>query len=183
MKIRIFIAIKIEDLALEKLIKIKNELFQNRELNWEPKEKLHITLNFIGKVDEEVIPNLIARLKKITKNFSPFVLNFYKFGLFKRKGIPSILWAGIEENETLSNLHFEIDSILSNIGFVKDSRNYRPHLTLIRFKKNIQNYNFESKLEKNISDIKFKIDGFSLFKSELKNSGSVYTEIKNIKLK
>ncbi len=183
MKIRIFIAIKIEDLALEKLLEIKNELFKTRELKWEPKEKLHITLKFIGDVDEEVIPNLIARLKKVANNFSPFVLNFYKFGLFKRKGIPSILWAGIEENETLSNLHFEIESILSNIGFVKESRIYKPHLTLIRFGKKIQNDINESNLERNLSDIKFKINGFSLFKSELNNSGSVYNEIKYIKLK
>ena len=183
MKIRIFIAIKIEDLALKKIIEIKNELFRNRELKWEPREKLHITLKFIGNLDEEEIPNLIANLNNVANNFSPFVLSFSKFGLFKRKGIPSILWVGIKENETLSNLHFEIERILSNIGFVKESRKYKPHLTLIRFKKNIQKDVFENKLKKNISDIKFKVNGFSLFKSELKNSGSVYTEIKNIKLK
>ena len=183
MKIRIFIAIKIEELALEKIIEIKNKLFQNKDLKWEPKDKLHITLKFIGSVEEEEIPKLIAKLKIIAIKTAPFLLSFSKFGLFKRNGIPTILWAGITENEILSNLHFEIGSILSNIGSVKESRNYKPHLTLIRFRKNIQKDIFENILEKNISDIRFKVNELSLFKSELKSSGSVYTEIENIKLK
>jgi len=183
MKVRIFIAIKIEDHALQNLNKIKNKIFQNREVKWEPIEKLHITLKFIGDVEEEVIPNIIEDLKIVANKFSTFDLSFSNFGLFKRKGIPSTLWAGIEGNKTLSKLHFEIELILSNIGFEKGNRIYKPHLTLIRFKKNNQYDIFETKLEKDISDIKFRINGFSLFKSELKSSGSVYTEIKNFKLK
>lgn len=183
MKIRTFIAIEIDSIALNELLRIRDEIFSDLDIKFEPKEKIHITIKFIGDIDDAQIPELECELQKVAESISSFNLKFSKFGLFKKHGIPSILWAGINESNELCNLHFEVQKILTKLGFEIEKRKFKPHLTLLRFKKEKVISNINSILNKNISQIKFGVSVFTLFKSELKPSGSDYSVIKIFKLK
>ncbi|MBU0472619.1 MAG: RNA 2',3'-cyclic phosphodiesterase [Bacteroidetes bacterium] len=183
MRIRAFIAFEIESLALNELLNIRNDLFSVSDNKFEPNDKLHITLKFIGDIEEKDIPKLEVGLKNIANNNSSFNLSFSKFGIFKRQRIPVVLWAGINLNSELQKLYSEIENILIEFGFEKERKYYKPHLTLMRLKKNNIIQKFGPFLEKDLSNIKFNVNEFTLFKSELKKSGSVYSIIRKFNLK
>lgn len=183
MKIRTFIALEIEPSALDELINIRNNLFADSDHKFEPKEKLHITLKFIGDIEENNIHELEHELQTIANSNSSFTLSFSKFGVFKKHRIPVVFWAGIHINSELQKLYSDIENILIKYGFEKEKRFYKPHLTLIRFKGSNIIQNLDLFLDKDLSNIKFCVNVFSLFKSELKNSGSVYSIIKKYNLK
>ena len=179
---RLFIAVKIPPFALEKIINIRNEVFNKDKINWEKYEKLHLTLKFIGDFDKRNLDKLIAELKIISADVNRFKLNFKNFGVFKRNAVPFILYAGIEFNREFLRLHSLIDNSLVKFGVAKEKRKFKPHLTLLRIKNKRIN-KLEELLAKRISYIKFEVDKFYLIQSELKPTGSVYTEIESFKLK
>jgi len=183
MKIRTFIAFNIEPFELNNLIKIRDEVFQNSSIKFESNDKLHITIKFIGDIEEVKISELIIALQNIANSICSFELNFSKFGLFKKNGLPAVIWAGINESTELLTLHKIIENNSVKIGFEKEKKKYKPHLTLIRFKRNNNFSNYKLILDKEISNIRFRVTQFSLIKSELKITGSEYTIIKKFILK
>jgi len=183
MRIRTFIAFDIESFALNELIKIRNELFHNYDLYFENIGKLHITIKFIGDIEEKETPKLIGALQNIADSSYSFKLSFTKFGFFFKNDLSSIFWAGISESNELLELRDKIENKLFEIGVEKNDKKYKPHLTLLRLKKNDNIANIKLILNKEISNIKFRVSHFSLIKSELKMSGSEYKIIKKYNLK
>lgn len=181
--IRLFVALKIPDEALNRLLDIRNSR-ANEELNikWEPKEKLHLTLKFIGEVQEELIPQIKNELKFI-EDFSEIKCEINKFGLFYRFENPSILWAGLQCSKTLELISEELNNKLQSIGVEKENRKFKPHLTLLRVKKSVDEDLLNKFKNYNLNPILFKGKKISLIKSDLKKGGSVYTELENYKLK
>jgi len=183
MKIRTFIAFGVESFAINELIKIRNEVFPNSNLKFEKNNKLHITIKFIGDLEEKRIPKLISALQNIADSSYSFNLSFTKFGFFFKNDLPAILWVGVSETSELFVLRDIIENELFEIGFEKENKKYKPHLTLLRLNKNDDIANVKFILKKKISNIQFRVSHFSLFKSELKMSGSEYKIIKKYDLK
>ncbi len=181
--IRLFVALKFPDVIIDKIIEFKNEAageFQN--LKWEKKEKLHLTLKFIGDVKEDLVDK-IAESLSFVEDYNSFEFNFTKFGFFYRDNYPRILWLGLSNNDKLSILIDEIESKLETFEIQKEKRKFKPHLTLLRIKNKVDK-NFINSFENyNLPYLKFYSNEITLFKSELLPDTSRYTEIKNYKLK
>lgn len=183
MMIRLFVALKIPDEALNRLLGVCNSIApEELKFRWEPKEKLHLTLKFIGEVEENLIPEMKSELKLI-ENFSEINCEINKFGLFYRFGDPSILWAGLKCSENLELISEELNNKLQKIGVEKDNRKFKPHLTLLRVKRTVDEKLFNKFKNYKLDPIPFKGNKISLIKSDLKKGGSVYTELENFKLK
>jgi len=182
MKSRVFVAIKIDEDALNKIISVRKRFINNDLLNWESNDKLHITLKFIGEVENEDLKKIIKILESISRNHSPFDLWFSKFGIFKRSK-SSILWAGIRKVKSLVNLHSDVNQGLNIFSMNQNEKQFNPHVTLLRNRKNIRINNLNEFLLVNISDIKFRVNEYYLIKSELTPKGSIYTELEKFKLK
>jgi len=178
---RLFISLDIPDLVLDKLILLKDTIYTGpNNLRWEKKNKLHITLKFLGDVGENILELLIRRLEEI--EFDKISCKFGKFNFFKRDGILKILFASINENEQIDKIHKLIEDECTMVGFNRKNRNFKPHVTLLR----LRGYEELSKLSKfsnyKIDDIEFNINSFSIVKSELKTAGSQFTTIKSFNL-
>jgi RNA 2',3'-cyclic 3'-phosphodiesterase len=181
--IRMFVALEIPDKIIKKILELRDAAAGNEsKLNWEHKDKIHLTLKFIGEVPEEKV-DLIKESLNFIEDFSKINLELTKFGFFFRKKEPKILWMGLKADKNLNILFEEIENNMLSLGIPKEERKFKPHLTLLRIKKPVRKKfikNFEDYLFDRVS---FNADSVALIKSELSAEGSKYTEIKKYKLK
>lgn len=180
---RLFISANIPELTKQQIIEIRDEIYgYDKSIRWEAKDKLHFTLKFLGDVEQNKNYTIISELEKITNNFKSINCSFTEFGIFNKGNIPSILWLGINHNEELIKLAETIEHNFIKHGFPKETRNFKPHLTLLRLKGKEDINRINNFLKYKLTEINFNIYEISLMKSELLRSGSVYNQIKSFKL-
>ena len=137
MKIRLFVALIFKERLLNEIIDFRESIYPNdNKTKWEGKDKLHLTLKFLGNVSEEKIPEINQKLEDILKKHNRIEIKFSKFGIIKKYSTPKILWIGIQQTKYLINLFNDLNDGLSDIGFEKEERRFRPHITLVRLKGN-----------------------------------------------
>ncbi|WP_087972135.1 RNA 2',3'-cyclic phosphodiesterase [Oceanobacillus rekensis] len=98
---------------------------------WPHREDLHITLKFLGEVDDNNIQQLIKELQTVGK-IPAMDLNVGGIGTFGNPKKPRVLWAGVERTDSLSKLQQVVEDGAVQIGYEKESREYRPHITLAK---------------------------------------------------
>lgn len=183
MKNRLFIALEIPEEILDEIILIRDEIYgKNENVRWEKKEKLHITLKFLG--DVELIKNdiIVSQLKEIVTALRPIHCEFEKFGLFYKNNKPGILWGGLGKNIFVEKLVNEIENRMENIGFPNEKRSFKAHFTLLRIKGREDSEKLNKFAKHEFDPLGFKADIITLYKSELLPAGSVYTKIETFKL-
>lgn len=180
--IRLFVALEIPDHIKDHLFELRRSVCSD-ELNfrWEPKEKIHITLKFIGDVEDNIV-NDISRNLLFLESFNKINCEINKFGFFFRQRIPTILWASLKLDPTAYEMVKKINDELMKLGIEKENRKFKPHLTLLRIKKHPGTEFVDSFNKFYFEPMKFESERITLFKSELQKAGSRYFEIKNYNL-
>ncbi|MDD5571062.1 MAG: RNA 2',3'-cyclic phosphodiesterase [Bacteroidales bacterium] len=184
---RLFVAIKIElsKELLDFISNLKNKSSEFAIVKWVETNNIHITLKFLGNTDEGKIPEIENAFKSISLNHKSFYLEIEKFGAFRSFSKPEILWLGIKNNLQITLLAEEIDNSLNALGFDKENRKFKAHITIGRVKK-INDRNLFCALlleqEQNLLQ-KIKINEFHLFESILKPDGPVYNVLRSFELK
>ncbi|MBK8946837.1 MAG: RNA 2',3'-cyclic phosphodiesterase [Ignavibacteriae bacterium] len=178
---RLFVAYDLPIDTLDFITNKRDEIYNSSNLvNWESNEKLHITSKFLGDVGDYLTELIIDRFENLQLN--SVKCEFSEFNFFKKNGELKILYAGIKQNDEFSKNQNIIENECGLLGFEKEIRNFKPHLTILRIKGNEdfeKLYKFaDSKIEHS-----FLINTVSLVKSELKPSGSEYTILKSFKMK
>lgn len=180
---RLFIALEIPEEVINRIVELRDEIYgKDSSVRWEKKEKLHITLKFLGDTEEELIPQIVAELEELITECPIFDMTFSKFGLFFRNRKPRILWAGFEKNDRLHKFVEGINYRLKKFGFDVESRKFKSHVTILRVKGNEDIRKINKFSERSFPSLDFQCGRITLFKSELKPTGSVYTMIKNFEL-
>ena len=180
---RLFIALEVPENIRDEIIKLRDSLYgDSSNTRWEKIDKLHITLKFLGDVDEKQNAYICDAVEKSVKGFLKFNLTFDRFGLFERNKIPAVFWIGLKNNPVILQLYENIEENLSRLGFPKEKRKFKAHLTLLRIKGGEDIISLKKMAETGINTIEFKAEKISLFKSQLNRSGSVYTTIKSFYL-
>ena len=139
-------------------------------------ENLHITLRFIGEVDEDVAEDLAGALSRVSA--TPFEITLKDLGTFGEP--PHALWAGVkvEPDGALAALQANIESALVRKGLEPEHRKYAPHVTLAYCKKSPVNrvaQYLEGGADLNLAP--FKVTGFSIFQSHLRPEGAEYSRV------
>ncbi|MBC7905323.1 MAG: RNA 2',3'-cyclic phosphodiesterase [Rhodospirillaceae bacterium] len=98
---------------------------------WVEARNLHITLRFIGEVEDGLARELHDELA--TLRLSAFALALDGFGTFGRSA-PNHLWAGVEKVPELLHLQAKVETMVARLGLPPEGRKYTPHVTLARFK-------------------------------------------------
>lgn len=180
--IRVFLALEISSHAKEKLLEIRKSIC-NDDINykWENVEKLHVTLKFVGDINEEYLPAIKEDLDFLTE-YSGINGTIDKFGFFFRNGIASILWASLKLDPQINEIVQKLEDTFVKYDVEKEKRTFKPHLTLLRIKKDPGKHFINKFKEFNFEPINFHSDKITLFKSELSKSGSKYFEIKTYHL-
>jgi RNA 2',3'-cyclic 3'-phosphodiesterase len=137
--VRLFVAVEIDERVAEQVMAVSDELRRRIEarapaarLTWVPRERLHLTLRFIGEVDESRAAQIAGALQPPLE-IEPFDMVIDGAGAFPPRGAPRVLWAGIVRGEPeLIALERQVTARLLPCGVSPDDRPYRPHLTLAR---------------------------------------------------
>lgn len=175
---RCFISIDLPRIAINEIKKIQ-EIIRNKNIfigKFTEPENLHLTLKFLGEIDE----NKIEEVKKILNEvvFDSFSAELGKIGVFSKNFI-RIVW--IELLGKAFNLQKEIDDKLK--GLFKEENRFMSHVTIARVKHVYNKKEFIKYLESiKPQKIKFNIDSFYLKESELKLDGPAYKVIKKYNL-
>lgn len=183
-KMRLFIAVHVDVPILNKIAKfVKPFKEKYKSVKWVPIENMHLTLKFLGDVQNDLVEEIQDRLSLID---SPaFNLKLINVGAFPNMRSPKIFWIGIEEEEDLfTQLFNNVEDQLEHLDFPKEKRAFSPHLTLCRFKDKIPQELTND--FKSYSNGEFRvqfINQFSLIQSKLKSTGAEYTVLKNFPLR
>jgi 2'-5' RNA ligase len=144
-------------------------------LRWLPARALHLTLAFLGDVETEKMEKLIQALSGIETK--PFELSLRGLGRFGRGGRPVIVVAEIDQPPpALFALWIDVQKAVGSVGLPTDSRPFHPHVTLSRGK-HCAEARLKDFLGRNADTVlgTFRVDGLSLFSSELTPQGAHYT--------
>ena len=175
---RVFIAVDLPNEIREALSDLQRELRPlTNTVRWVAPDSIHITLKFLGEIPEKRIEDIDAELTGLS--WKSFTVTVHGVGFFPGTRSPRIVWAGMEA-PTMEGLAEQLDIRMERLGFDKEKRAFRPHITLARAK----NTRIESSLvtaaaqfeERNFGS--FTVDRVFLFRSTLKASGAVYEKLK-----
>jgi len=155
------------------------------ELKTVSASNIHLTLKFLGEIQEEQIPIISDAIKRACEGIGPFSLVAEETGVFPDLKRPRVFWVGLKgEIKTLHLLAQKIEDRLAGIGFSRESRPFSGHLTLGRFKLAPSSENLKKNLDR-FSSAKFgefSADRVILYLSELYPSGAKYTVLYEHKL-
>ena len=135
---RLFVGIELDDRVREAAARIsdavRRQLAESVDARWIAASNLHITLWFIGEVDEagsEDLLNVLGRPYEVPA----FDLEIAGLGVFPPTGPPRVFWLGVAAGvESLRQLHSELALRLGPLGFEPERRAYSAHLTIARVK-------------------------------------------------
>lgn len=171
--IRTFIAVELDPAFKEKIAEIQAR-FADLNLRLVDPKLIHITLKFLGDVEEASVPELSEAFDSIS--CEPFEAWIEGLGAFPKPGNPRVLWLGSVGN--FEALHKQVEELLEPLGFEKDRREFAPHATLarVKFLKKAQKKVFQD-IFLELKDVKIgcmKVDRIELKKSTLTPDGSIY---------
>lgn len=169
--IRLFTAIALPDRVKQNLMLYSGGLGGAR---WQREDQLHLTLRFIGEVDERLADDIVYALAAIRS--LAFDVTIAELGTFGEKKRPRILWAGVRSNPSLMHLRAKIDTALARVGVPPETRKYHPHVTLAKLDRGAATKQLGEYLARNntLSLMPFEVDRFHLFSSQLSQSGAIY---------
>ena len=182
MGIRSFLAFELPPEIREQIRGVSRELQKlTLPVRWVKVENIHLSIIFLGSVDEAKIDDIKGKANVVVKRFSIFKTRLNGVGVFPDWRRPRVVWISLNgEIERLSNLRDELQTELKVLGFRPEKRPFKPHLTIGRFK-GLADRDEELKwvLDRYhdlISDL-HSLNELVLFKSDLKPDGPVYTKM------
>jgi len=185
-KIRSFIAIEIPREIKNKIAEIQNKLREtSTDVRWVNPGTIHLTLKFLGNIEKTQIQDILSAIKHSSEGINPFSVEIKSIGVFPKLEYPRVVWIGIkEERNSLLTLQKRIEENLSSLGFDKEERDFKPHLTLGRVKSQKGKEKLISLIQqsKDISLGKFDVKEICLMQSILKPSGAEYSSLGEISL-
>lgn len=111
--------------------------------SWYDPEDYHITLKFLGDLDETAQPRLIEATRSVAETVQPLLVEAAPPGGFPDMRAPSVLWAGVCVNPELDTLAAHLDHVMVSLGFRQERRRYQPHITVARCRLRTAHYDKE----------------------------------------
>ncbi|QLH03705.1 RNA 2',3'-cyclic phosphodiesterase [Nitrosopumilus cobalaminigenes] len=178
---RVFVAIEITDeIVINSIRKFQDEL----KIEAKPVEpqNFHFTLQFLGEISQDILLKITKALEKI--EFSSFDIVLKGTGVFPKPSFPRVIWVGSDEKggDLLIQLSKKVVKALEPLGFLQD-KPFKPHITVFRIKKKIGDISKELENKKMTDFGMQKISNIKLKKSELTSSGSIYSDLMEVKAK
>jgi 2'-5' RNA ligase len=182
--VRLFVALEIHTEVRDSFAALINELraadssFSKNRARWVRPENLHITLKFIGHVDNGKLEAIRAALDEVRFD-GPVEMQFRGLGFFPNAKRPRVFWAGMETSPILAPLATEIDARLKKLGILSETKEFAPHLTLARFDPPGISDGLSAIAQQNLTR-EFgaaRTGEFHLFESKTRPSGAEYTRL------
>jgi 2'-5' RNA ligase len=171
--------------ASERLLALLKALRASRaRLRVVKPENLHITLKFLGNVDEGLVPSIVDVMEQCAKTVPAFTVTLRGSGAFPRLRAPRVLWVGVEDGEPMVTLAQLLEAGLEGMGFPKERRRFSPHLTVARVKDRGERAELMRLMEDHRQEVfgEQRVEDIRLKRSELRPDGAVYTDLARVPL-
>ncbi|HHI02531.1 MAG TPA: RNA 2',3'-cyclic phosphodiesterase, partial [candidate division Zixibacteria bacterium] len=159
------------------------DLKQKRgRVKWVASKNIHLTMKFLGETDENKVEAIIESIKSVAAKHKSVECTIDRIGGFPNLRRPRVIWAGIEKKEDninrLEAIASDIEEEMTPLGFEKESRKFKSHLTLGRVKDNRNLYELTKYLENyRLEPKEILFDKIVLFKSTLTPDGPIYRRL------
>jgi len=177
---RLFIAMPLSHEIEQSLARIIFDLKQTRaNVKWVAAQNIHLTLKFLGDTDENKVNAIKEIIAQTSQKYSAVDSEINKVGAFPNLRRPRVIWAGLAGGiETLATISRDLEEQLEPIGFEKEKRAFKSHLTLGRVKSDSGLNDLAEAIEKyEMAPEKIRFDKIILFKSTLTPSGPIYDKL------
>jgi RNA 2',3'-cyclic 3'-phosphodiesterase len=194
--IRAFLAVELSQELRAKVALVQHELKQrfepemnrNRHISWVQSAKIHLTIKFLGDMDEQLLDPLLRVVEQAVGSQPSVIVPLERLGAFPRPHSPRVLWIGPSENweqgeegKRVIEIHGEIEQACESLGFLREAKPFSPHLTLARVKMGVRHVGaalaMSGVLDQPLSVGSLAVESVVLVKSELKPTGSIYTRL------
>jgi 2'-5' RNA ligase len=184
--IRSFIAIDLPENIKDALRDVGERLRRDvpdSSVRWSRVSGIHLTLKFLGDVNEADLAAIKAMLVQVGQRHAPFSITIGGVGCFPNFRRPRVVWVGVEEEHGgLSALQRDVEESLVPLGFEREKRAFHPHLTLGRTRRGVRHSD-----QTRIGDViasadegefgRIHVASFRLMRSDLRPDGAVYTPL------
>jgi len=184
--VRVFFAIDLQPAMKEILggfIADLKRSSKSHSIRWGRPENLHITLQFLAKVQSEHIPTLISEVRnRVVGVVQPDQLVLGNLKLFPNVFRPRVIVMDVVPQGTMAKLSYLIGQGILGANYEIEDRPYRAHLTLGRIKQPQEvNLDFLAKVNMPVIEA-VPIEEVVLFRSEPQDQGTRYTAMERIRL-
>ncbi|MBM3244518.1 MAG: RNA 2',3'-cyclic phosphodiesterase [Candidatus Omnitrophica bacterium] len=187
---RAFIAIPIPEQTKKHLLLLQEKLKgYGADVKWVQTDNIHLTLKFLGEVDEDNLSKVYRAIENAVKETCAFSADIASLGAFPKIDYPKVIWVGIRQGEKeTKEIAGLLEEEIEKTGIPKEKREFESHITIgrVRSLKNLKDLStrlneFTDYFEG--TDMNFMVSKIVLFKSTLSPKGPTYEAIKEVNLK
>lgn len=180
-KLRTFIAVEIPEEVKQAVSRAQGGFkASGLPFRWVNPKGMHLTLKFLGGVLQSDIDGVVQVMKECTAGFAPMTFIAKGFGAFPNFSKARVFWTGLTGDAAgLGRLASCLEQGLEPLGFEAENKRFSAHITLGRARGRIDPKALLQAVEKagSFETQKFTVDRITLFKSDLRPTGAVYTAL------
>ncbi len=183
--LRTFVAIELEPAIKQVLVNLLRGLPRADGVRWVSEQQLHLTLKFLGEVDDAHIGNVCAAVAHAARTVAPFSMSIAGLGVFPAPRNPRVLWCGVADpTESCRRWVATADPLLADLNFKPETRAFTPHITLGRSRSTAGGYVLREVLESRQlpATDEMLVSEVVVFESQLRPTGAVYTPVAKVPL-
>ena len=154
-------------------------------VRWTKEDNLHITLIFLGYVDDQELLEICQLTRQAVEQHQSFEINLKRIYLGPPNKPARMIWLEGEENSSLARLKNDLEEALfkSSANFFNRSRPFRVHITLARIRqREWRQLPSKPSVEREVSLV-FPVDSIEVMESYLSKKGPDYLKVESILLK
>jgi 2'-5' RNA ligase len=133
--VRTFVALELSPPLKAGILRLAETL--NRKgvrASWSRDRALHLTLKFVGDVEEADVPGLVDAVRRAASRCRPFAFDTRGVGAFPSPRRPRVIWVGVVPVDAMFVLQAELESELAALGVPREERRWSPHITVGRIR-------------------------------------------------
>ena len=183
--VRTFIAIELKAPVRDAISQLIEQLrVVGADVRWVSSQHLHLTLKFLGSIDDRRIGNVTEGVREASSGIERFELTFSGVGAFPNLNHPRVIWVGLCGGaEGTKELTRRIETVLEVKGFKREEREFSPHLTIGR----VNSPRGVQSLVACVDRMSFVgpamvVDRIAVMKSDLRSTGPIYTRLAAVQL-
>lgn len=184
---RAFIAVELPESVRQEVAALQADFkSSSADVKWVEAANLHLTLKFLGDIEEHQVSSLKETLGAALRDLTSFDIHLEGIGAFPKTTFPRVIWVGINQGEKqLVELANRVEQACAGLGFPKEERPFSAHLTIgrVRSKEHLAPFIKKLQLAEFRAGATAPITRVVLFQSTLSPKGPTYTPLAEIPLR
>lgn len=185
-RLRTFIGVDLGKPIRDRTVALQETMARSgAEVKWVEPENLHVTLLFLGEVEDREIPRVCQIVAETTQMHAAFTMSVETAGCFPNPRRPRILWVGVGQGaQELCRLHDDLERPLEELGYRREERRYSPHITLGRVRSERPAQTIAAALARHSvwKAGEKLVEEIQVMSSELTSTGPIYTVLSRARL-